>query len=205
MKISNQKIGLIKESPDNPRFITDDKFAKLVSSIKEFPEMLKLRPIIVNDDMVVLGGNMRLKACREAGLSMVPVIKASDLTLEQQKEFVIKDNVGFGEWDWDILQEKWETDDLENWGLEVVDFGTSEEVEGVNEMEEWVGMPEFEVKEDSFKIIIHFEDEEARKKFADDQGMRFVKKEKSAWATTFPFKGREDLASLKFESSKKSE
>ena len=103
----------------NPRVIKDDKFKKLVKSIKEFPQMLNLRPIVVNDDMVVLGGNMRLKAVQEVGLKEVPIIKASDLTEEQQKEFIIKDNVGFGEWDWDVLANEWEPELLNEWGLDV--------------------------------------------------------------------------------------
>ena len=104
---------------NNPRVIKDDKFKKLVKSIKEFPQMLNLRPIVVNDDMVVLGGNMRLKAVQEVGLKEVPIIKASDLTEEQQKEFIIKDNVGFGEWDWDVLANEWEPELLSEWGLDV--------------------------------------------------------------------------------------
>ena len=103
----------------NPRVIKDDKFKKLVQSIKDFPQMLQLRPIVVNDDMVVLGGNMRLRAVQEVGLKEVPIIKASDLTEEQQKEFIIKDNVGFGEWDWDVLANEWEPELLTEWGLDV--------------------------------------------------------------------------------------
>jgi ParB-like chromosome segregation protein Spo0J len=122
MQIKEMKISEIKANPNNPRLIKDDKFAKLVKSIKEFPEMLKLRPIVVNDDMIVLGGNMRLKACKEAGLKVVPVIKASELSEEQQREFIIKDNVGFGEWDWDMLGNEWPEDKLEEWGLEVPNF-----------------------------------------------------------------------------------
>jgi hypothetical protein len=80
----------IKSNPNNPRIIKDDKFKKLVQSIIDFPRMLEIRPIVVNDEMVVLGGNMRLKACKEAGLKEIPVIKASDLTPEQQREFIIK-------------------------------------------------------------------------------------------------------------------
>ena len=113
------KIALVKPNPSNPRIIKDDKFIKLVKSIKEFPKMLELRPIVVNDDMVVLGGNMRLKACKEAGLKEVPIIKASDLTEEEQKEFIIKDNVGFGEWDWGILANEWDSEELEAWGLDL--------------------------------------------------------------------------------------
>jgi DNA modification methylase len=123
------KISAIKSNPDNPRIIKDDKFKKLVKSIKSFPQMLELRPIVVNNDMVVLGGNMRLKACKEAGLKEVPIIKASELTAEQEKEFIVKDNVGFGEWDWDILANEWDTDLLEEWGLEGFPFDTETELE----------------------------------------------------------------------------
>ena len=117
------KISKIKRNPNNPRILKDDKFAKLTQSIKDFPQMLDIRPIVVNDDMVVLGGNMRLKACKEAGLKEVPVIRARDLTEEQQREFIIKDNVGFGEWDWDLLANEWDTELLDEWGLDF-DFET---------------------------------------------------------------------------------
>lgn len=117
MKLIN--IQEVKPNENNPRFIKDYKFKKLVKSIKEFPEMLKLRPIVVNSDMVVLGGNMRLKACKEAGLKEVWILKADDLTEQQQREFIVKDNVGFGEWDWDVLGNEWNTQQLEDWGLEV--------------------------------------------------------------------------------------
>jgi hypothetical protein len=119
MKTIKAKIKDIKTNPNNPRYIKDEKFKKLVQSIKELPEMLQLRPIVVNDDMVVLGGNMRLKACQKAGLKEVPIIKASDLTPEQQNEFIIKDNIGFGSWDWDILANEWNTEQLEGWGMDL--------------------------------------------------------------------------------------
>ena len=112
-------INSIKPNPKNPRTISAHKFKKLVKSIQEFPQMLDLRPIVVDKDMVVLGGNMRLKACREAGLTQVPIIIAEHLTDEQKAEFIIKDNVGFGEWDWDMLANEWEAQDLEDWGLEL--------------------------------------------------------------------------------------
>jgi len=112
----------VRLNKDNPRVIKDDKFKKLVKSIQEFPEMLEIRPIVVNDEMVVLGGNMRLKACIEAGLTEVPIIKASSLTPEQQKEFIIKDNVGFGEWEWDVLANEWDVEKLIDWGLDIPDY-----------------------------------------------------------------------------------
>jgi DNA modification methylase len=115
-------ITRILENQDNPRTISSEKFEKLVKSIKDFPEMLKLRPIVVNNDMIVLGGNMRLRACKEAGLKEVSIIKAEDLTPEQQKEFIIKDNVGFGTWDWDILANEWDADEITEWGLDIPNF-----------------------------------------------------------------------------------
>jgi len=112
-------IGTIIPNPTNPRIIKDDKFKKLVKSIQEFPQMLELRPIVVDSNMVVLGGNMRLKACIAAGLKEVPIIVADQLTDEQKGEFIIKDNVGFGEWDWDLLANEWDVEALEDWGLEL--------------------------------------------------------------------------------------
>ena len=120
--IQNVPINTVKANPNNPRIIKDDKFAKLVKSINEFPQMLNLRPIVVNDDMVVLGGNMRLKACREAGLKEIPIIKASELTEQQQKEFIVKDNVGYGEWDWNDLANNWDAEQLQDWGLDIPGF-----------------------------------------------------------------------------------
>ena len=122
MNIIEVKIGDVKPNTSNPRIIKDDKFTKLVQSIKDFPEMLKLRPIVVDENMMVLGGNMRLRASKDAGLKKVHIIMASDLTPDQQKEFIIKDNVGFGEWDWDILANEWDVDALAEWGLNVNGF-----------------------------------------------------------------------------------
>ena len=120
-KIEVISIGKIKLNPNNPRLIKDDKFTKLVQSIKDFPEMLEIRPIVVNDDMVILGGNMRFKACKEAGLKEVPVMIAKGLSAEKQREFLIKDNVSGGEWDWNLLQE-WDSLELESWGLDLIGF-----------------------------------------------------------------------------------
>jgi site-specific DNA-methyltransferase (adenine-specific) len=123
------KISTIKINPSNPRVIKDWKFEKLVKSIKEFPQMLELRPIVVNKEMIVLGGNMRLRACKEAGLKEVPILFADNLTEEQQKEFIIKDNSSFGEWDWDILANEWDAKQLEDWGLDTPDDWIADEPE----------------------------------------------------------------------------
>ena len=126
INIYQVKIGEVKSNPNNPRIIKDDKFKKLVKSIQEFPQMLELRPIVVNTEMIVLGGNMRLKACKEAGLKEVPIIMADELTEEQQNEFIVKDNVGFGEWDWDVLANEWDAVQLEEWGLDAFPFEIEE-------------------------------------------------------------------------------
>jgi DNA modification methylase len=122
MKAEVVNINKVRTNPNNPRIIKDDKFQKLVKSIQEFPQMLEIRPIVVNEEMIVLGGNMRLKACQEAGIKEIPIIKASNLTEEQQKEFIIKDNVGFGEWDWNDLANNWDANELSEWGLDIPGF-----------------------------------------------------------------------------------
>jgi len=119
MQVAKVKINSVKTNPKNPRLIKDDKFKKLVNSIKEFPQMLELRPIVVDENNIILGGNMRHKACIEAGLKEVFIVQAKDLTEEQKDEFIVKDNLGFGEWDWDILANEWDIDKLEDWGLDL--------------------------------------------------------------------------------------
>lgn len=138
------KISDIKENKNNPRIIRDDKYKKLVQSIKEFPKMLELRPIVVDKDHMILGGNQRLKACREAGYDEIPVIVLDNYTDEEKKQFIIKDNVSFGEWDWDILTREWESKELADWGLDVwqqaaeLDYGLLDDTdvdEQISEME----------------------------------------------------------------------
>jgi len=127
MQVVKVKINSIKTNPKNPRLIKDDKFKKLVNSIKEFPQMLELRPIVVDENNIILGGNMRHKACIEAGLKEVYIVQAKDLTEQQKDEFIVKDNVGFGKWDWDILANEWDTEKLQDWGLDLpLDLSTEE-------------------------------------------------------------------------------
>jgi DNA modification methylase len=126
MNIEWVKTKDIVPNTENPRIIKDDKFKKLVQSIKDFPEMLEIRPIVVNNEMMILGGNMRLKAIQEIGIKEVPIIKAENLTEQQQREFLIKDNVGFGEWDWDALANDWDPAELNEWGLDVPNMDLTE-------------------------------------------------------------------------------
>lgn len=121
-----RNIAEIKPNPKNPRVIKDDKFAKLVKSITDFPQMLEKRPLVcftdVDGKLVVLGGNMRLKAAKEVGLKELPVVLADDWNEEQKNEFLIKDNVGFGEWQWDELAADWDAQQLQDWGLDLPGF-----------------------------------------------------------------------------------
>tara|TARA_R110002020_G_scaffold2721_3_gene12787 strand:- start:1836 stop:2393 length:558 start_codon:yes stop_codon:yes gene_type:complete len=113
------KINELKPNESNPRIIKEAKFKKLVKSIKDFPQMLELRPIIIDENMTILGGNMRYKACVHAGLKEVPVKIAKGLTEDQKQEFIVKDNVGFGEWDWNSLGNEWDNIKLGEWGMDV--------------------------------------------------------------------------------------
>ena len=140
MKIEWVKTKDIIANTENPRIIKDDKFKKLVQSIKDFPEMLEIRPIVVNNEMMILGGNMRLKAIQEIGIKEVPIIKAENLTEQQQREFLIKDNVGFGEWDWDALANDWDSDELNDWGLDVPNINV------------------LEAEEDDFEVVSYLSD-----------------------------------------------
>jgi len=175
IKTKSVKIGDVKVNPNNPRLIKDEKFAKLVQSIKDLPQMLDIRPIVVNSDMVVLGGNMRLKACKEAGLKEVPIIIADNLTEEQQREFLIKDNVSGGEWDWTIIQSEWDADQLSEWGLDVPQFAgdidysilddedVSLELEGMTDGVKKAIQIEFEAEhyEEAYELVKFWREREA--------------------------------------------
>ena len=121
-------INEIKPNPNNPRIIKDNKFKQLVKSIQDFPQMLELRPIVIDENNMVLGGNMRLKACIEAGLTDVPVIHANNLSEDKKKEFIIKDNVQFGSHDWSELANNWDVDLIQEWGLDIIGFDNVEDL-----------------------------------------------------------------------------
>lgn len=133
----NKKITEIKPNPKNPRVIKDEKFAKLVQSLRDFPEMLEKRPLVCFTDtdgkLVVLGGNMRLKAAKEIGLKELPVVLADDWNEEQKAQFLIKDNVGFGEWNWDELQSDWDVEKLSEWGLDVPNYSLGLDVNSMTD------------------------------------------------------------------------
>lgn len=119
------KINKIKPNPNNPRIIRDEKFAKLKKSIQDFPKMLSLRPIVVDNDFVVLGGNMRFRALQDLGYKEIPdewIKKADELTEDEKQRFIIEDNVPFGEWNWQQLANEWDSEKLKEWGLDVPEF-----------------------------------------------------------------------------------
>jgi hypothetical protein len=191
MKPNKIQISKIKTNPNNPRIIKDYKFKKLINSIKEFPEMLKLRPIVVDEKNIILGGNMRYKACVQAGLKEIYVIQADNLTEEQKKEFIIKDNSSFGEWDWDIIANEWDTEEIKDWGLEIKTFG-----ENIAEAE-WIGMPEFS-QEDLMpknQLIVSFANDEDRKIFAELICQKITDKTKSVW---FPLQEKDLVKNLRY-------
>ena len=203
------KINKIKVNPNNPRIIKDSKFEKLVQSIKDLPQMLDMRPIIVDENMVILGGNMRYRACKVAGLKEIPVViydrEAHKKTGQKKtydevcEEIIIKDNVGYGEWDWNMLA-NWDTTKLDEWALPV--WQNPDDVLKVNagdENSEWVGMPEFDEKDKEFKIHIAFETEKDREEFAMKHEMQFSLKSKNVWSAIYPYESRQDLSSLKYE------
>jgi hypothetical protein len=197
--IQQMRVASLKPNPNNPRIIKDDKFYKLVESIKNFPEMLEARPIVVNQDLIVLGGNMRLKALIEAGIKEVPV-EVVQWDEDKQRQFIIKDNVGFGEWDWNELANTWDSVELANWGLDIPFWkADSDAVETVNEKDEWIGMPEFESQEAGFKMVITFDNEEDREEFTKAYQIKITTKTITTWSASWPEKQQQDLSSLRYE------
>jgi hypothetical protein len=176
MNVLKVKINEVKTNPKNPRLIKDDKFKKLVKSINDFPQMLELRPIVVDENNIVLGGNMRLKACKEAGLKEVYIVKAENLTELQKDEFIVKDNVGFGEWDWDMLANEWESELLGEWGLDVWQENTdnlsnNESYEGLDQLSKLDKFLDAELK----RMFLVYENETFEKvvKWFEDKQLLF--------------------------------
>ena len=153
------KLKDIKPNPNNPRVLRDDKFAKLKQSISEFPKMLSLRPMVIDENNMVLGGNMRLRALQDLGYTDIDetcVKYAKDLTEEEKQRFIIADNVAFGEWDWDTLANDWEVVDLEEWGLNIPQFNQDVNLDDFFEESN-------EQKEEKFKITLEYTEDDYNK------------------------------------------
>ena len=148
------KIYKIKGNPKNPRIVKDYKFKKLVNSIKNFPQMMEKRPLIVDENYMILGGNMRWKACQELKMKEIWIDDAEDWTEEQKNEFIIKDNVGSGEWDWDLLANEYNNEELKDWGLDV--WQTDDDIE----LEDFFNEEEGLLETESNKIILEYTKED---------------------------------------------
>lgn len=157
--IKKVNISEVKKNPDNPRLIKDYKYQKLVRSLKDFPKMLELRPIVVNKDMVILGGNMRYRASIDAGLKEV-WIKIAELTPEQEKEFIIKDNSSFGEWDWDTLANEWDIENLKDWGLDLPSVYFDDDEEPKFDEEELSQELDAYINANIKQIVLHYNTED---------------------------------------------
>jgi hypothetical protein len=182
MKIEKVKLSEIKPNPKNPRLIKDEKFKKLVKSIKDFPQMLELRPIVVDENNIILGGNMRFKALKEAGHTEVSIVRANDLTSEQKDEFIVKDNVGFGEWDWDMLANEWDTEKLDEWGLDLpVDLESIKATKDISDIGE-IQFSEELLLEHNY-IVLYFDNAMDWEVAQEVYGLKQVKSKTSAEGT----------------------
>ena len=181
MAVKVVKISSIIPNKDNPRIIKDEKFHKLVTSLKDFPEMATVRPIVVNKDMVVLGGNMRLKAMNEAGWEEVPV-EVVDWTEEKQKEFIIKDNVGFGEWDWEMIANEWDAVQLTDWGFDVPNWsaGLEENTMTDDDIDLEEEFDPIGVSAGKQRVVFIFDSSEEAESYLNSLNVDFVKRN-MAW------------------------
>ena len=194
-------INTLKNNPSNPRVINEKDYKKLLDSIKELPKMMEVNPLVIDNDMMVIGGNMRLRACKELGWKKVWIETTEDWTEKEKEAFIIKDNSHFGQWDWDILSNDWQTEQLNHWGVSVWENQT-DDIMNVNkgdENSEWVGMPEFEGAEQPLKIVVSFLTEKNREDFAKKHSLEFSINSGRTWSTSYPFKKTEDVKSLKYE------
>ena len=170
--IEKVKINDIAINPNNPRVIKDFKFQKLVKSIKDFPEMLELRPIVVNKHNLILGGNMRYRAAVEAGLDEVYIVKALGYTQEQEDEFIIKDNSSFGEWDWDLLANEWDVKELSDWGLDLPKIYFDEDLEPDIDKDIFSDQLDTYINAKIKQITLYFDSEDYEKAINDLQTIR---------------------------------
>ena len=191
------KVSKLKANPSNPRVIKDEKFKKLVKSLQEFPEMMEKRPMVcvtdVDGRIYPLGGNMRLRAIQELGMKEIPdtwVMMADDWTEDKRREFTIKDNVGFGEWEWDQLANEWDAELLVDWGLDVwqpeesVDYSILDEEDVDDQLQDMAGgvkkaiQIEFEPDhyDEAYELVKFWRDQDA---YVGKMILDFLKSEKN--------------------------
>ena len=173
--VNKVKISQIKSNPNNPRLIKDDKFYKLVKSLEEDPDFCNVRPVVCNTDMIVIGGNMRLKAAKELGWKEIPC-EIVDWSEDKQRAFTIKDNVGYGEWDWDMLANEWDAEQLNEWGLDVPDWSKGLDVNSMDENELDMS-EEFDpigIRSDKKNVTFIFNSENDAKNYCDNNGYKII-------------------------------
>lgn len=203
-KIDNNT-GQIDGVPKNPRYIKDHRYQKLKQSIVEDPEMLELRELLVypmKNRFVVIAGNQRLAVCRELKFKeTLCKILPADTSADKLKRYIIKDNIPYGDPDWDALANEWDETELIDWGLEIPFFDDKSKVEEINKTDEWVGMPEYEPGEKPIQINIYFRNDEDRERFIAKVPLKFTKqfeKESNTWSAWWPDRERRDIKSIKF-------
>ena len=190
-------INELKPNKKNPRWIKDDSFEKLVKSIQDFPEMLEAREIVVNEDYVILGGNMRYQAALKAGITEVPV-KVVDWPEEKQQEFIIKDNISGGEWDWDVLANEWDVELLRDWDLQLPNWHEVNE----GELDNLDDFNDVLVSDDNYHLNITFEDEDKLKEFMGNNNIVLDKNYKRVGKTVsikWPLEQRRDVKNVEFK------
>jgi hypothetical protein len=192
MKTLRIKLSKLKANKNNPRVIKDDQYKKLVNSLRDFPEMLDIRPIVVNKDYEILGGNMRFRALQELKIKEVDVLVV-DLDENKQQEFIIKDNIAHGEWDWDVLANEFDKDALNEWGLSIF-----YNVDDLNHKSEWENLPDFDSVDSYYKLVINFDSKEELEQYVKKNNIRLQIRNEKTYSTHEPFKDKEDKSSLKY-------
>jgi len=196
-------LNQLKSNPNNPRSIKETQFKKLINSMREFPKMLELRPIIYDKDFMVLGGNMRLEALKHLETEGFKIndsyfMSAENLTEDEKKQFIIKDNIPFGDWDWNILANEWDQQQLTDWGLNVIDY---HEVNDLNP-DEFKKFDEIET-DDLFHLNIAFDTQEEMSEFLKEKEItldnNYLKRNNKAISIHWPLEGKRDIKSVKFE------
>jgi hypothetical protein len=200
------KLSEIKLNKHNPRDISKENLEKLKKSIQDFPEMLETRPLIIDENNVVLGGNMRLRALRELGFEEIKVKQVTNWSEEKKKEFIVKDNVGYGEWDWEMLANEWDVELLSDWGLDIPDWESSvKDINNADEHSEWLNMPDFVLPDEVFALHIKFNSLQEMDDYCEKNNIKIMTKGKTKYLTQYPYIGRDMNLSDKYKILEKNE
>lgn len=198
IQVQLKKLSELKIHPDNPRLIRDDKFKRLIQSIKDDPELMTTNPLKITPDGTIWAGNMRYRALKELKWKECPVVILKNWDNKKLKRLMLKDNVTFGEFDFNLLANDWDEEELFASGLDIPKFDPKV-LEGKQMLDEIDGLPEFEIKDKTIKLIINFDTEDERKQFISNKKIKVGKQGGLAWSTWWPYRDNDDLSSLKYE------